>query len=91
MSEGQSHSVAPDGTAFDLHGPADAPVVALIHGLGLCRHIWRDHLGALQRHYRIVNYDLYGHGDSAPPPTTAFLMRDRSSPISAALSRITFR
>ena len=64
---------APDGTAFDLHGLEDAPVIALIHGLGLCRHLWRDHLPQLASRYRIINYDLYGHGESAPPPTKASL------------------
>ena len=64
---------APDGTAFDLHGPDDAPVIALIHGLGLCRHLWTPHLPALSKHYHVVNYDLYGHGDSAPAPSKASL------------------
>lgn len=54
---------APDGTGFDLTGPAGAPVVALIHGLGLCREIWADILPILSD-YRVLNYDLYGHGSS---------------------------
>ena len=64
---------APDGTAFDLHGPDDAPAVVLIHGLGLCRHLWLPHLPVLSGRYRVVSYDLYGHGDSGPSPTTASL------------------
>ncbi|MEM7058103.1 MAG: alpha/beta fold hydrolase [Pseudomonadota bacterium] len=64
---------APDGTVFDLHGSLEAPVVALIHGLGLCRHLWVRHLPALSARYRVLNYDLYGHGDSAPPPSEASL------------------
>ncbi len=65
--------VAPDGTAYDLAGPEDAPVLALIHGLGLCRHLWSDHLPDLSEHFRVLNYDLYGHGESAPAPATASL------------------
>lgn len=64
--------IGPDGTAFDLTGPKDAPVIALIHGLGLSRHLWRDHLPAFAK-FRVLNYDLYGHGESAPPPRTASL------------------
>ena len=64
---------APDGTEYDLHGPEDAPVIALIHGLGLCRHLWRPHLPALSAACRVLNYDLYGHGDSAPLPVEASL------------------
>lgn len=62
-----------DGTAYALHGPDGAPVIALIHGLGLCRHLWQPHLPALSKHYRVLSYDLYGHGDSAPPPQKASL------------------
>ena len=57
-----------DGTAFDVAGDQHAPVMVLIHGLGLCRRLWDDHLPAFAARYRVVRYDLYGHGDSAPPP-----------------------
>ena len=62
-----------NGTAYDLTGPKDAPVVALIHGLGLCRHLWAELLPAFNTKYRVLSYDLYGHGDSAPPPDIASL------------------
>lgn len=64
---------APDGTAFDLHGPEDAPLIALIHGLGLSRRLWDAHIPALSERHRVLNYDLYGHGDSAPLPREATL------------------
>ena len=57
-----------NGTAYELSGPDEAPVVILIHGLGLNRHIWQWHEPALSARYRVLNYDLFGHGDSAPPP-----------------------
>ncbi|MBX2825173.1 MAG: alpha/beta hydrolase [Gammaproteobacteria bacterium] len=57
-----------NGTSFECHGPVDAPVIALIHGLGLTRGTWEGHIPLLSQRYRIVNYDLYGHGESAPPP-----------------------
>ena len=59
---------APDGTAFELIGPEDAPVVVLIHGLGLNRACWQWTIPALTDRYRILSYDLYGHGQSADPP-----------------------
>jgi pimeloyl-ACP methyl ester carboxylesterase len=65
--------VANNGSAYDLYGAADAPVIVLIHGLGLCRHLWADYLAALSDKYRVLNYDLYGHGDSLPSPEKASL------------------
>ena len=62
-----------NGTAYELSGPADAPVMVLIHGLGLCRHLWVDYLPEFNTQYRVLNYDLFGHGDSAPIPDTASL------------------
>ena len=59
---------AADGTRYQLRGPADAPVVALIHGLGLNRQIWVDFEATLESRYRVLSYDLYGHGESAAPP-----------------------
>ena len=63
---------APDGTAYELSGPEGAPVLALIHGLGLCWNVW-DGLLPDFTGYRVLTYDLYGHGDSAPSPETASL------------------
>ena len=57
------------GTVYELSGPEDAPVIVLIHGLGLNRHTWQAHEPLLSSRYRVVNYDLYGHGESDPPPT----------------------
>lgn len=54
---------APDGTAFDIHGPPGAPVVVLIHGLGLNRALWQWTAPALRR-FRVLTYDLLGHGQT---------------------------
>lgn len=56
------------GTAYDLSGAEDAPVVVLIHGLGLTRQItWDGMVAGLSAHYRVVHYDLLGHGQTALP------------------------
>lgn len=58
---------SPDRTEYALRGPAGAPVVALIHGLGLTRATWDGHLDALATRYRVLTYDLVGHGGSVVP------------------------
>ena len=66
-------AIAPDGTAYELTGPEGAPMVVLIHGLGLNRACWRWTIPALADGYRVLSYDLFGHGQSAPPPETPSL------------------
>lgn len=55
-------------TAWELHGGGSP--VALIHGFGLNRGMWRWQLPALTPHFRVLSYDLFGHGASAPPEGT---------------------
>ena len=59
--------ISPDGTAYDLTGPQTAPFVVLIHGLGLTRQAWDDHVPAYSGAFRVLTYDLGGHGESALP------------------------
>lgn len=66
-AQSHMHNTTTCGTAYDLEGPADAPVVTLIHGLGMHRETWNDYRPALAKHYRVLSYDLGGHGQSAIP------------------------
>ena len=58
-------------TAWDLQGKG--PPVVLIHGFGLNRAMWQWQLPALTPHFRVLTYDLPGHGESAPPAGTPTL------------------
>ena len=62
-------NVAPDGTQYELTGPHGAPVVVLIHGLGLNKDCWQWLIPSLKDTYQILSYDLYGHSGSAAPPS----------------------
>ncbi|MGB1682582.1 MAG: alpha/beta fold hydrolase [Arenicellales bacterium] len=56
----------PAGTAYDISGqgpPGDTLV--LIHGVGLDRTMWDLQMAALSSRYRVIRYDLIGHGRSA--------------------------
>lgn len=57
----------PRGTAYEISGSGDAAVV-LVHGLGLNRQSWRWQVPALAERYRVITYDLHGHGESSVPP-----------------------
>lgn len=56
----------PHGTAFAESG--SGPSVVLVHGLGLRSAMWQWQLPDLEPHFRVLVYDLLGHGESAPPP-----------------------
>ena len=69
---------SPDGTAFRLDGPRNAPMVVLIHGLGLNHEVWDDAVPDLARLYRVLSYDILGHGATPAPtgqPSLALLAR----------------
>lgn len=71
MTNQQSGSkTSSNGSRYELSGAADAPVVALIHGLGLNRQVWDKYRSRLGQRYRVLTYDLYGHGESVAPPQT---------------------
>jgi pimeloyl-ACP methyl ester carboxylesterase len=64
-----SHSLqSGNGTRYQISGPGDAPVIAFIHGLGLNRRIWDTYVNHFAKCYRVLSYDLFGHGESADPP-----------------------
>lgn len=48
-------------------GPPDAPVVVLGPSLGTTIDLWSPQLDALTEHWRVLRYDLPGHGNLAAP------------------------
>ena len=61
--------LSPNSTSYALGGNPDGPPLIFIHGLGLSRQTWDGFLPALEGEYRLITYDLFGHGESALPPT----------------------
>lgn len=55
-----------DGTrlALEVAGPEDAPVVVLVHGLGLSTESWGEVPRLLADRHRVLGYDLRGHAQS---------------------------
>jgi len=59
-------AVSEQGTAYNLTGPEEAPVVVLIHGLGLTRACtWGKIAPVLAQRFRVLAYDLPGHGETS--------------------------
>jgi 3-oxoadipate enol-lactonase len=51
-----------------VEGPAQAPVVTFSHSLATDLTMWDAQVAALVETYRIVRYDIRGHGGSQAPP-----------------------
>ncbi len=53
-------------------GPADAPVLLLLHGFPTSGHMFRDLMPALADRYRVIAPDLPGFGNTKAPPRGSF-------------------
>jgi pimeloyl-ACP methyl ester carboxylesterase len=60
--------ISPDGTALhvETYGPENAPTLLLIHGWTCAIRFWQAQIRALSREFRVVAFDLRGHGRSTP-------------------------
>ena len=55
-------------TAWSLDGPEDAPVVVLSSGLAADSSMWAPQIPMLTRCFRVLRYDVRGHGSSSATP-----------------------
>lgn len=71
QQDGVAHAFAALGdgvTHYRLEGPADGPVVVLVHGFSNGSYVWDDYFAPLSAAgYRVVALDLYGRGFSDRP------------------------
>ncbi|NYJ08667.1 3-oxoadipate enol-lactonase [Petropleomorpha daqingensis] len=68
-------------------GPEDAPVVVLANSLGAARGMWDPQVPALAERYRVVTYDMRGHGAS-PAPAGPYALDDLVDDLVALLDRL---
>lgn len=52
---------------YEVHGKEGAPWLVLSHSLACTVRMWDPQVAALKAKYRILNYDMRGHGASAAP------------------------
>ncbi|WP_246023662.1 alpha/beta fold hydrolase [Nocardia yunnanensis] len=57
---------ASDGAKLRVHayGPADGNVLVLVHGWTCCLEYWTPQINAFAGEYRVIAYDVRGHGES---------------------------
>lgn len=59
-------------------GPADAPVLLLMHGFTYSLETWDDWATELSADYRVIRYDLLGHGLTGPDPKERYAPQERA-------------
>ncbi|WP_046502229.1 bifunctional 3-oxoadipate enol-lactonase/4-carboxymuconolactone decarboxylase PcaDC [Streptomyces odonnellii] len=56
---------------YRMDGPEDAPVLVLGPSLGTTWHMWDRQVPELARQWRVIRYDLPGHGGAPAHPATS--------------------
>jgi len=62
-----SRFVEADGIRFHLQEMGAGPAVVLLHGTGASTHSWRGMMPRLAEEFRVVAFDLPGHGFTGTP------------------------
>ena len=68
--------------AYQVEGPRDAPALTFVNSLGTDMRLWEPQVHWLRKYYRVLRYDIRGHGMSSlgdGPITIEQLGRDLSS------------
>ncbi|WP_405456163.1 alpha/beta fold hydrolase [Streptomyces sp. NBC_00101] len=56
---------------YRFDGPEDAPVLVIGPSLGTTWHMWDRQIPDLSQHYRVLRYDLPGHGGAPARPAVS--------------------
>ncbi|MFI7585371.1 alpha/beta fold hydrolase [Kocuria sp. M1N1S27] len=85
-----SDVISYDGTrlALTTWGPRDAPIVVLVHGLGLSTDSWGQVPDLLAADHRVVAYDLRGHGQSGDARNGDYSMETQAKDLEAVLNEV---
>jgi pimeloyl-ACP methyl ester carboxylesterase len=70
-----------------LGGPSGAPVLVLGNSLGTSTRVWDCQVTEFRRHFRVVRYDLPGHGGS-PAPAAPYTIAGLGSGVLALLDSL---
>lgn len=89
MEAGVRHIIPSEGCALHawVYGRNDAPAVVLSHGATLDHDSWAPQIEALAQHYRVITWDMRGHGLSQPL-TGKFTFRRGAADLIAILDHL---
>jgi 3-oxoadipate enol-lactonase len=73
--------------AYSLHGDQHQPVVVLSHALATSMDIWAFQLPILAHRFRVLLYDLRGHGRSTTP-AGYYTLQELASDLAALLDHL---
>jgi 3-oxoadipate enol-lactonase len=73
--------------AYRLQGDEQRPVVVLSHALATSMDIWGYQLPLLTRRFRVLLYDLRGHG-SSESPGASYTLEELASDVAALLDHL---
>jgi pimeloyl-ACP methyl ester carboxylesterase len=60
-------------------GPTDGPVIILLHGFTFSLETWDGWAQELSKTYRVIRYDLLGHGLTGPDPQKRYAPQERAA------------
>lgn len=69
-------------------GPSGAPVILLVHGFTHSLETWDGWAARLQADYRVIRYDLLGHGLTGPDPKERYAPVERAAFIGDVLDAV---
>jgi len=64
---------------YDDNGPVNAPTIIFIHGFPFNKSVWRLQAELFKNNYRVIAYDIRGHGESTSgdqPPSIELFTED---------------
>jgi pimeloyl-ACP methyl ester carboxylesterase len=73
---------------YTLHGPESAPPLLLIHGWCCNSHDWDFSIAPFAQTYRVIAFDLRGHGHSTAPESLTYRLKDHMSDAVALLHHL---
>jgi pimeloyl-ACP methyl ester carboxylesterase len=74
-----------------IEGQPAAPAIILIHGFSFSLETWDAWAKDLTKNYRVIRYDLSGHGLSSPDPGRRYATQDRVRQLKRLLKRLHIR